>query len=180
MLTQQFNALALRQSEFLIRVGADPELISKRQLPCFQDSDSLILAATSQSGRKHYLEPAAAQAWQKMHLAAADDSVSLIIISAFRSFSYQAELIQKKVDSGNDINAVLETLAPPGCSEHHSGLACDIGTQGCAPAEEIFETTNAFAWLSEHAAEYGFSLSFPRDNPYGYIYEPWHWCFAAS
>ena len=47
------------------------------------------------------------------------------------------------------------------------------------PAEESFETTPAFAWLSQHAARHGFSLSYPRGNPHGIVYEPWHWRFRS-
>jgi hypothetical protein len=51
---------------------------------------------------------------------------------------------------------------------------------GCPAAEELFEDTAAFAWLNAHAADHGYTLSFPRDNPEGYIYEPWHWCFERD
>jgi D-alanyl-D-alanine carboxypeptidase len=26
---------------------------------------------------------------------------------------------------------------------------------------------------------YGFRMSYPRDNPQGFIYEPWHWFFEG-
>lgn len=178
MVTQELQELALRQSKFLESVGADPALIVDRKLPCFVDSQQLVLAATSQSGREYLLQECAATAWTEMHAAATQHGISLIMISAFRSFDYQANLIIKKVAAGEPIDNVLATLAPPGCSEHHSGLACDIGTMGCPPAEEEFEETAAFKWLNEYAPSFGFSMSFPRDNPYGYIYEPWHWCFS--
>ena len=74
---------------------------------------------------------------------------------------------------------ILQVNAAPGYSEHHGGEALDIGTPGEPPAEESFETTPAFAWLSQHAARHGFSLSYPRDNPHGIVYEPWHWRFRA-
>ena len=51
---------------------------------------------------------------------------------------------------------------------------------GDAPAEESFEATDAFAWLQAHAGEHGFHLSYPRDNPHGIVYEPWHWCWKPA
>jgi D-alanyl-D-alanine carboxypeptidase len=180
MVTQQLQDLALLQSVFLRSVGADHNIVANRQLPCYPDSDNLVLAAKSQGGREYLLEPAAAKAWVAMHAAAVSDDISLIMISAFRSFSYQADLIRRKVSFGQSVNEVLAILAPPGCSEHHTGMACDIGTMGCAPAEEEFENTAAFEWLQANAINFGFSLSFPRDNGFGYIYEPWHWRFSAS
>lgn len=179
MVTQSTQELARLQAEFLISVGAAPDLIETRALPCYLDCATLVLAATSQSGRRYMLHPDAASAWSKMQAAAVADGVSLIMISAFRDFDYQAELIRKKLAAGQDIEVVLETLAPPGCSEHHSGMACDIGTLGCPPAEEEFEQTDAFAWLTTHADRFGFRMSFGRSNPYGYIYEPWHWRYHS-
>ena len=46
--------------------------------------------------------------------------------------------------------------------------------------EESFEDSPAFEWLCKHAAEHDFSLSFPRDNQQGFLYEPWHWCHSAN
>jgi D-alanyl-D-alanine carboxypeptidase len=65
--------------------------------------------------------------------------------------------------------------AAPGHSEHHTGRAVDIATPGSRPLTEEFEQTDAFRWLSSRAVEFGFSLTYPRDNPWGIAYEPWHW-----
>jgi D-alanyl-D-alanine carboxypeptidase len=34
--------------------------------------------------------------------------------------------------------------------------------------------------LCQHAQEFGFSLSFPRDNLSGVCYEPWHWKYTPE
>ena len=65
--------------------------------------------------------------------------------------------------------------AAPGYSQHHTGCAVDIATPGSRPLTEEFEESEAFAWLGNRAAEFGFSMTYPRDNPQGFIYEPWHW-----
>ena len=61
----------------------------------------------------------------------------------------------------------------------HSGLAIDISAPGEPPAEESFEATDAFAWLQSNAGGHDFVMSYPRDNPHGIVYEPWHWCFRG-
>jgi D-alanyl-D-alanine carboxypeptidase len=43
-----------------------------------------------------------------------------------------------------------------------------------------FEETPAFQWLKDHAAFHSFELSFPKDNPQGVSYEPWHWRFVGD
>lgn len=72
--------------------------------------------------------------------------------------------------------------APPGYSEHHTGYAIDIGDAQFPQwdTQEAFETTPAFRWLERNAARFGFELSFPRNNPQGVNYEPWHWRFVGD
>jgi LAS superfamily LD-carboxypeptidase LdcB len=41
-----------------------------------------------------------------------------------------------------------------------------------------FEKSTAYAWLNNNAYQYGFILSYPKDNVY-YQYEPWHWRFIG-
>ncbi|HYS50488.1 MAG TPA: M15 family metallopeptidase, partial [Burkholderiales bacterium] len=105
--------------------------------------------------------------------------VIIRIGSAFRSVDRQAEIIGAKLAEGVSLDAVLCVSAPPGYSEHHSGRAVDVTTDEGAPLEPEFEKTEAFRWLSKNAVRFGFVLSYPAGNPYGYDYEPWHWCFRA-
>jgi len=98
-------------------------------------------------------------------------------ISGYRSHAYQLGIFQRKLRRGLALNEILAVNAAPGFSEHHSGTALDLGTPGEPPAEDSFEHTRAFAWLSTHAARFGFAMSYPRGNPHGIVYEPWHWCW---
>ena len=162
------------------QLGIPLELIANRNLPVYAEAEHLEVADIGKNGQQYLLTQAAAHAWQELKAAATTDSVDIFIISAFRSFERQAELIQTRLAIGRPIAEVLTVLAPPGCSEHHTGRAVDICTPGVPPALEVFEQTEAFSWLSKHANQFGFFLSFPRDNRYGYLYEPWHWCFHAN
>lgn len=139
-----------------------------------------MLVETGLDGREHLLVPEASAAWRKLSAAAADDGLSLFLASAFRSLDRQAEIIRRKQSLGMSPEQILSSSAPPGYSEHHTGRAVDIATLGCPPFEEVFEHTEAFRWLSRHAGSFGFTLSFPRGNKYGYVYEPWHWCYGGK
>jgi D-alanyl-D-alanine carboxypeptidase len=110
-----------------------------------------------------------------MQAAAWRDQVRLDAISGYRSHAYQLGIFERKLARGQTVAQILTVNAAPGYSEHHAGTALDIGTPGEAPAEESFEHTPAFAWLGAHAARFGFAMSYPRDNPHGIVYEPWHW-----
>jgi D-alanyl-D-alanine carboxypeptidase len=135
---------------------------------------------TAHDGRQLLLTPCAAGAWNRMKSAAHRDDVEIYIVSAFRSVQHQCELILRKLHTGQSIEKVLEVLAPPGCSEHHTGNAIDLASREAQPLDQAFESTSAFSWLRKNASLFGFSLSFPRNNRYGYVYEPWHWCYSKA
>jgi D-alanyl-D-alanine carboxypeptidase len=149
------------------------------QKPFYEEAGELVDVGPNLVGRMQRLTPGAAASWQKMLTAARDDGVTLMIVSGFRDFEYQASLIRKKINAGQTLGEILEVNAAPGHSEHHTGRAVDIASPGSRPLTEDFETSEAFAWLVKNAADYGFSMSYPRDNPQGFIYEPWHWAKNA-
>lgn len=143
--------------------------------PYYADATELVEVGPNLVGKMQRLTSRGASHWQQMAAAAAADGVRLMIVSGFRSFDYQAELIRKKLDSGQLIDDILRVNAAPGFSQHHSGEALDIATPGSRPLTEEFENTQAFVWLTENAHQYGFSLTYPPGNADGFIYEPWHW-----
>lgn len=125
--------------------------------------------------RPLWLQAGAARAWRRMLDAARADGMSIEAISGYRSHDYQLGIFARKQARGLTLEQILAVNAAPGFSEHHGGHALDIGTPGEPPAEESFEATPAFAWLHRRAPDFGFRLSYPRGNPHGIVYEPWHW-----
>lgn len=160
-------------------LGAAEDLAQRRRLPLHADARRLAPVGVGTDGRDKFLTPAAATAWLAMREAAARDGVELLLVSAFRSFDFQLALIRGKLARGRHIDEIMTVNAPPGCSEHHTGRAVDIGDSATPPLEEAFEETKAFAWLTANAGRFGFSLSYPRSNRHGYLYEPWHWCYRG-
>ena len=129
------------------------------------------------------LRLAAAQQFQAMVAAARATGVVLVPISGFRSVKDQEHLyFDIKAQRGQTATKRAEVSAPPGYSEHHTGYAVDIG-DGATPATNLnpnFNETRAFQWLSANAAYFSFEMSFPKDNPQGVSYEPWHWRFVGD
>jgi D-alanyl-D-alanine carboxypeptidase len=138
-------------------------------------------AELAYAGRDRYRRPLwllapTAHAWQRMRDAALGDGVRIEAISGYRSHAYQFGIFARKLARGQTVDEILAVNAAPGYSEHHSGRAIDIGAPGEPPAEEGFEATPAFAWLMDRATDFGFTMSYPRGNPHGITYEPWHFC----
>ena len=113
------------------------------------------------------------------------DGVSLWIVSAYRSNEAQTQNYHGKIAEYESLgysheDAVIATskyIAFPGTSEHSVGLAVDLNS-----LEESFEGTDAFRWLQEHCAEYGFIVRYPKDkiDITTINFEPWHYRYVGS
>ncbi len=166
-----------RVEELHARLAIPTDYASRQGLEPVAEALRLRSIGRDPFDREQFLAPEAAEAWARMQTAAADESVAMHPISAYRGLDYQAELLERKLAAGNAVEDVLRVSAAPGFSEHHSGLALDLGAPDSPPLEVAFEQTPAFTWLSRRATEFGFHLSYPRDNPHGIAYEPWHWAW---
>lgn len=164
----------------LEELGISPQIISDRNLQYFPEAVTLEVAEVGADGGEHFLIPEAAKAWRRMKEAARSDREEIFIVSAYRSISRQVEIIRGKLEKGLNLSEILKVCAPPGCSEHHTGCAMDVSTPDTENLSEEFENTSAFQWLKNNAVDYSFYLSYPRNNAYGYDYEPWHWRYDAT
>lgn len=161
------------------RLGVPLDYGRTRSLRLVREPAELVCIGEDIHARMQWLAPRAARAFLRMRGAAADAGIDLQVVSAFRSADYQLGILKRKLERGETIAQILRVSAAPGYSEHHSGRVVDLTTPGCAALEEEFETSPAFAWLTMRARNFGFTLSYPRDNPRGIAYEPWHWCWHA-
>lgn len=140
-------------------------------------ASSLEAAGVDTTGRPVRLLPDAARAWRALLADAREQGVRLVVVSSFRDLEHQAALVRRRLTRGESLEEALRVVAPPGYSEHHTGRALDLAEEDHPGLEESFETTAAGAWLRAHAGRYGFALSYPRNNPWGFIHEPWHWAW---
>jgi D-alanyl-D-alanine carboxypeptidase len=112
-------------------------------------------------------------------LVAAAGGEELVVASAFRSYLHQRythERLKSIYGSGADAMS-----ASPGHSQHQLGTAVDFTNAVAAyQVQPIFGQTGAAWWLQNHAAEYGFVLSYPpgKDET-GYQFEPWHYRYIG-
>jgi len=169
-----------RLQERLESLGVEAGYADRTGLALIAEPRRLALAGFDRYRRPLWLSAAAARAWQRMRHAAARDGIALDAISGYRSHDYQLGIFERKFARGQTLAQILAVNAAPGYSEHHGGQALDIGAPGEPPAEESFERTAAFAWLAAQAAAFGFRMSYPRGNPHGIVYEPWHWRYSPA
>ncbi len=118
-------------------------------------------------GNGGYMRSDAADAFNAMVAAAAQDGVRLLAGSAFRSvpeqtllyLAYAARLFAPP------------TVAKPGTSNHGNGTAVDVAS---APTVSLSYGSSGYQWLMANAEGYGFSWDEGRK-----VNEPWHWRFVG-
>ena len=161
-----------RVAAILRKLGIPASYGSDTGMPLYREATDLHSVGVDIYGRDQRLTLDAAGGWQAMRAAAEQQGVILLLVSAFRSVDYQQQIWERKLGAGETVEQILRVSAPPGYSEHHTGRAIDVTASGCRPVTEEFEGTPAFTWLVAHAGAFGFSMTFPRQNRYGVIYEP--------
>jgi len=134
-----------------------------------------------------YLPEPPYEAYLRMAQAALEETGrKLLINSSYRSPDYQA-LTFLTILALYDFNVpkTAQRAAIPGYSEHGtpSSLALDLQNVDGLPSDKTpqdFEGTEEYNWLVPNAGQYNFSMSYPRDNPHGVMFEPWHWRHVPS
>lgn len=111
----------------------------------------------------------------KLRQDAEANGTPLMVVSTYRSFSYQQELYDKKVREEGPTAARLRT-ARAGHSEHQLGTTVDVLNPEDEELTPAFGSTPAGKWVADHAHEYGFVLSYPTESRSRtcYEFEPWH------
>lgn len=158
-------------------LGIDPTLPQLEALPQYDEVQACAYYGQSRFDKAIYLTKQTLHSFFAMQKAAEQEHLIIEIISGFRSFEHQSNIIRQKLDLGLSLEEILCVNAAPGYSEHHSGRALDLSSPDEPALEDSFRHTDLYQWLTKHAHQFGFVESYPEDNPFGFIPEPWHWCF---
>lgn len=124
----------------------------------------------------NHLDATTAAALATMTAAAKADGVTVRVKSGYRSYATQKASYDRALRTQpQNINF----YAPPGASEHQTGLAVDLWDGKVW--YRAMENTATGKWLHKHAHEYGFILRFPKGKQAitGVPYEPWHFRYIG-
>jgi len=116
----------------------------------------------------------AAQALAQLFTMAKQNSLSLMGVSGYRSYGRQAQIYAGNIQIST---TKAQFSAPPGCSEHQTGLAIDVSA-----ASNNYQLSQSFAatpegqWLANTAPAFGYIIRYQnaKENITGYQAEPWH------
>ena len=128
------------------------------------------------TGMRQSMRDDAATALEALFQGAKDSGIYLATVSGYRSYSRQATIYQKKVDSLGSIEKADRLVARAGTSEHQLGMAMDVSKKNNSSLHPNFGTTTEGMWVNENAHRYGFIVHYlaEYEEITGYSYEPWH------
>lgn len=184
----------------------EPDSVTKEEIEAILNDPFMILVNRDHKVATDYvpadlvtysgdykLNSTCAAALRALIAAGEEAGYSYTLYSGYRSYSSQYNKYYNKIAYWEDqgysneeaVRLTNEYYAPPGASEHHTGLAADV----CIPEivnkyaclHEDYDQTEEFQWFSTHAHEYGFILRYRKGDEEitGYNYEPWHYRYVG-
>lgn len=111
------------------------------------------------------------------------------VTSAYRSYNEQTSIFNGYISNymakhpsatHDEAYAYVSTFsAPPGTSEHQTGLCVDM--HNLPSADVSFCETQAAQWMAENCWKFGYILRFPENktNITGISFEPWHFRYVG-
>ena len=119
--------------------------------------------------------------FKAMQAAALEAGFEIFVDSSYRDYAYQKRVFEKTaLEKG--IDHATNFVAPPGGSEHQTGLAFDIiFRRNGEMIEEQYETDPEIIWLFDNSYKYGFILRYPKgkEDITGFNFEPWHFRYVG-
>ena len=130
-------------------------------------------------GKKAFVEKETFAAYRALKDALEKEGVGIWFGSNFRTIKQQIEIMKVLAEKYGEEYA-RKTAAPPGTSEHHTGMALDLAplVDGEWVTENMALMRPVELWEKVHRRlpEFGFILRYPKgkEEITGYGYEPWH------
>lgn len=125
------------------------------------------------------LEEETAIAYKKLHDFLRKKEIEVGLDGCYRTIEYQQELKERFIEQYGEDYA-NKIVAPPGTSEHHTGLAIDLSIKINGKYDrdnnEINNHVEKYQAIVPYLSQYGFILRYPqgKEDITGYPYEPWH------
>ena len=162
-------------------VGSGPLVLVNQSHPLEREPDTTSLLPPDDR-RPHILLDARAGTVLNRFLSDLGCTGEIVPVSGYRNRAEQEAIFSDSLrDNGEAFTRSYVAL--PGCSEHQTGLAIDLGEN--RPDLDFirpqFPDTGVFRTFRRRASEYGFILRYPEDKTSltGIQYEPWHFRYVG-
>ncbi len=138
-----------------------------------------LIDIVTETGINTKIEEETYQAYLKLKEFLKTKNIDIEIDSAYRSIERQQELYNEFCEKYGKEYAD-SVVAPPGTSEHHTGLAIDLSMKnenGYIEENTDYELYHqTYNEIHKNLKEFGFILRYPKGKEHitKYPYEPWH------
>ncbi|MBP1040159.1 D,D-carboxypeptidase/D,D-dipeptidase VanXY [Vagococcus sp. BWB3-3] len=151
----------------------------KHPMKKVNEPDQLVTSPFSE--KKVSLQPEVAKQFQSL-VVDLELANEIVLLDGYRTAYQQKKLWQFSL-AENGREYTEEFVALPGCSEHQTGLALDIGLKG-AQHDLIcpnFQESPIVTKFRQQMMNYGFILRYPQEKQEitGIGYEPWHFRYVG-
>ena len=162
-------------------VHTGPLVLVNQAHPLEQEPDAAVLLPPDNRRPDILLEARAGTVLSRF-LSDLGCTGEIVPVSGYRSRAEQEAIFFGSLRENGEA-FTRSYVALPGCSEHQTGLAIDLG-ENLPDLDFIrprFPDTGVFRTFRRRASEYGFILRYPEDktNLTGIQFEPWHFRYVS-
>ncbi len=114
-----------------------------------------------------------------------NNGIQIELSSIYRTIQQQENIYQKYLNNFG-LEYAKKYVAKPGHSEHHTGIAIDVGVvldgKFYHTIEDILRVEHLYKTIQEKLPTYGFILRYPKgkESVTKIGYEPWHFRYLDS
>ena len=170
----------LKKTDYLVLVNGENRIPEG-----YEDTVELITVENA-AGNQFKVEKKTYEAYMRLQEdMLKTEGIQTVLLNSYRTIRMQEETFAR-VLSTHSWEYTCKYVAKPGCSEHHTGLAIDVGVlidgKVYRTQEELFSIAHLLEIVQKKLPEYGFILRYPAGKePITQIgYEPWHYRYIDS
>lgn len=137
-------------------------------------------------GDKYKIEKKTYEAFLKLRESLMEnEGIHIELISVYRTIGQQQETVERYLKNFGE-EYTKKYVAKPGCSEHHTGFAIDVGVvfngKLYRTIDDMLTIDDLFVAIQKRLPEYGFILRYPKDKESitKISYESWHFRYIDS
>lgn len=173
----------MRKEIEITRLVNKQNLLDKNEMPL-----ELVVTDENENNFHGYADPTlkpmidkrVVSALLELQMNAQKEGFSFIVDSGYRSYDYQQKVLETHIQKQGEDHA-KKYVAPPGASEHQTGLAIDFAILRNGIYSDSLEEDEK-DWLKNNAYKFGFILRYPdgKEEITGYSFEPWHYRYVGE
>ena len=169
-----------RNTDYLVLVNED------NRLPDGFENTVELIPTENIAGNRFLVEKKTYEAFLRLQEdILKNDSIQTVLLNSYRTVKQQEEIFERNLKE-RGLEHTRKYVAIPGCSEHHTGFAIDVGIllEGklYRKREDLLSVSHLLEIVQKKLPQYGFILRYPKGKEAitKINYEPWHFRYIDS